>query len=124
MRNHTCPSLCVSVDAPSGICKIWRYKRKIARLRKKAGLPELYDPDDLPDPVYDPNYVQVLTDKEQIDLHYRSSQYLSTMRLAVLMPSSTEQHQFMSSQTWYRPHGTQTHRVSHPALGKKEKRER
>ncbi|KAI0723244.1 hypothetical protein C8Q76DRAFT_722203 [Earliella scabrosa] len=74
------------------ICKIWRYKRKIARLRKKAGLPELYDPDDLPDPVYDPNYVQVLTDKEQIDLHY-------------------QQHQFMSSQTWYRPHGTQTHRA-------------
>lgn len=54
-----------------GICKIWHYKRKIAKLRTKAGLPELYDPDDLPDPVYDPNYVQVLTEKEQIDLHYR-----------------------------------------------------
>ena len=56
-----------------GICKIWHYKRKIARLRKKAGLLELYDPDDLPDPVYDKNYVQVLTEKEQIDLHYRES---------------------------------------------------
>ncbi|KAI0750742.1 golgi-body localization protein domain-containing protein [Daedaleopsis nitida] len=74
------------------ICKIWRYKRKIAELRAKAGLPELYDPDDLPDPVYDPNYVQVLTEKEQIDLHY-------------------QQHQFMKSQTWYRPHGTETHRA-------------
>ena len=55
----------------AGICKIWHYKRKIAKLREKAGLPELYDPDDLPDPVYDPNYVQVLTEKQQIDLHYR-----------------------------------------------------
>ncbi|KAI0719613.1 golgi-body localization protein domain-containing protein [Cerioporus squamosus] len=74
------------------ICKIWHYKRKIAKLRQKVGLPELYDPDDLPDPVYDPNYVQVLTEKEQIDLHY-------------------QQHQFAKSQTWYRPHGTQTHRA-------------
>ncbi|KAI9001071.1 hypothetical protein BD414DRAFT_574554 [Trametes punicea] len=74
------------------ICKIWHYKRKIARLRKKAGLPELYDPDDLPDPVYDPNYIHVLSEEEQIDLHY-------------------QQHKFMESQTWYRPHGTQTHRA-------------
>ncbi|KAI0638130.1 golgi-body localization protein domain-containing protein [Trametes polyzona] len=74
------------------ICKIWHYKRKIAKLRAKAGLPELYDPDDLPDPVYDPNYIHVLTEEEQIDLHY-------------------QQHKFMDSQTWYRPHGTQTHRA-------------
>ncbi|KAL7282365.1 hypothetical protein ACG7TL_003835 [Trametes sanguinea] len=74
------------------ICKIWHYKRKIARLRRKAGLPELYDPDDLPDPVYDPNYIHVLTEEEQIDLHY-------------------QQHKFMQSQTWYRPHGTPTHRA-------------
>ncbi|KAH9853535.1 hypothetical protein C2E23DRAFT_821747 [Lenzites betulinus] len=74
------------------VCKIWHYKRKVAKLRAKAGLPELYDPDDLPDPVYDPNYIHVLTEKEQIDLHY-------------------QQHQFMASQTWYRPHGTQTHRA-------------
>ncbi|PIL37095.1 hypothetical protein GSI_00787 [Ganoderma sinense ZZ0214-1] len=74
------------------ICKIWRYKRKIARVRRRAGLLELYDPDDLPDPVYDKNHVQVLSEKEQIDLHY-------------------QQHQFMKSQTWYRPHGTQTHRA-------------
>ncbi|KAI0677562.1 hypothetical protein C8Q78DRAFT_98113 [Trametes maxima] len=74
------------------VCKIWHYKRKIAKLRQKAGLPELYDPDDLPDPVYDPNYVQVLTEDQQIDLHY-------------------QQHKFMASQTWYRPHGTQTHRA-------------
>ncbi|KAL4241910.1 hypothetical protein ABKN59_000518 [Abortiporus biennis] len=54
------------------ICKIWR--------------------DDLPDPIYDVNYVHVLTDKEQDDLHY-------------------QQLKFMDSQTWYRPHGTQTHRA-------------
>ena len=54
-----------------GICKIWHYKRKITKLRAKAGLPELYDPDDLPDPVYDPNYIHVLSEHEQIDLHYR-----------------------------------------------------
>ena len=56
----------------SGIYWIWHYKRKIRTLRKKAGLPELYDPDDLPDPIYDENYVHVLTDEEQSDLHYRA----------------------------------------------------
>ncbi|CAL1700809.1 unnamed protein product [Somion occarium] len=74
------------------ICWIWHYKRKTRKLRKEAGLPELYDPDDLPDPVYDENYVHVLTDEEQADLHY-------------------QQHKFAQSQTWYRPHGTQTHRA-------------
>jgi len=74
------------------IVKIWRYKRRIAHRRRKAGLPELYDPDDLPDPVYDANYVHVLTEEEQMDLHY-------------------QQHKFMESQTWYRPHGTETHRA-------------
>lgn len=45
----------------------------VVKLRAKAGLPELYDADDLPDPVYDPNYVHVLTEEQQIDLHYRTS---------------------------------------------------
>lgn len=62
-------------------------------LRKSAGLPPLYDVDDLPDPMYDPGYVHVLTDKEQLDLH-------------------RQQEKFRESQTWYRPHGTETHRVS------------
>ncbi|KLO18050.1 hypothetical protein SCHPADRAFT_135198 [Schizopora paradoxa] len=74
------------------ILKIWRYKKLTRRLRKKARLPELYDEDDLPDPMYDPNYVHVLTDKQQKDLHY-------------------QQQHFMKSQTWYRAHGTQTHRA-------------
>ncbi|KAK7470537.1 hypothetical protein VKT23_001962 [Stygiomarasmius scandens] len=74
------------------IAKIWHYKRKTNKLRKKAGLPQLYDADDLPDPAYDPNYVHVLTDKEQVDLH-------------------RQQVKFQYSQTWYRPHGTETHRA-------------
>ncbi|THV08448.1 hypothetical protein K435DRAFT_11158 [Dendrothele bispora CBS 962.96] len=74
------------------ITKIWYYKRKTRRLRAKAGLPQLYDVDDLPDPAYDPNYVHVLTDEEQMDLH-------------------RQQVKFQYSQTWYRPHGTETHRA-------------
>jgi len=72
--------------------KIWHYKRRTRLLREKAGLPQLYDEDDLPDPAYDPNYVHVLSDKEQADLHY-------------------QQEKFRESQTWYRPHGTETHRA-------------
>jgi len=54
-----------------GIWKIWMYKRKTIKLRVKADLPQLFDIDDLPDPVYDPNYVHVLTEEEQKDLHRR-----------------------------------------------------
>ncbi|KAK7060548.1 hypothetical protein VNI00_001314 [Paramarasmius palmivorus] len=39
------------------IGKIYHYKRLTRKLRAKAGLPQLFDPDDLPDPAYDPNYV-------------------------------------------------------------------
>lgn len=39
--------------------------------RRKAGLPDLYDNNDLPDPAYDANYIHVLTEEEQADLHYR-----------------------------------------------------
>jgi hypothetical protein len=52
--------------------KIWYYKRLTRKLRKKAGLPELYDKDDLPDPIFDPNYVHVLTDKQEYELHHRT----------------------------------------------------
>ncbi|KAJ7781130.1 hypothetical protein B0H16DRAFT_1497172 [Mycena metata] len=71
---------------------IWYYKRRTRRLRAQAGLPELFDVDDLPDPMYDPNYVHVLTDKEQKFLH-------------------RQQVKFARSQTWYRAHGTETHRA-------------
>lgn len=71
---------------------IWHYQQKTMKLRKKAGLPDLYDENDLPDEALDPNYVHVLTPKEQADLHY-------------------QQHKFALSMTWYRPHGTATHRA-------------
>jgi len=74
------------------ILKIWRYKRLTRNLRKKAGLPLLLDEDDLPDPRYDPNYVHVLTDEQQVELHLL-------------------QVQFQKSQTWYRAHGTATHKA-------------
>ncbi|KAJ7638918.1 hypothetical protein FB45DRAFT_740283 [Roridomyces roridus] len=71
---------------------IWHFKRRTRMLRAKAGLPELFDVDDLPDPVYDPNYVHVLTDEEQKKLH-------------------RQQVKFQRHQTWYRAHGTETHRA-------------
>ncbi|KAH7914214.1 hypothetical protein BJ138DRAFT_1000597 [Hygrophoropsis aurantiaca] len=74
------------------IYKIWWYKRQTRILREKAGLPQLFDIDDLPDPVYDPYYVHVLSEIEQRDLHH-------------------QQERFRKSQTWYRPHGTETHRA-------------
>ncbi|KDR83644.1 hypothetical protein GALMADRAFT_56550 [Galerina marginata CBS 339.88] len=74
------------------VWKIWRYKQKTIKLRKKAGLPQLFDVDDLPDPIYDPNFVHVLTEAEQEDLH-------------------RQQRKFQYSQTWYRAHGTDTHRA-------------
>lgn len=74
------------------IYKIWHYKHKTTKLRDKAGLPQLFDADDLPDPAYDPTFVHVLTEREQQDLHY-------------------QQVKFRESQTWYRPHGTVAHRA-------------
>ena len=79
-------------------------------------LPQLYDVDDLPDPAYDPNYVHVLTDKEQADLHKRTYARPVSGECLLLILSlhvlSLEQVKFRESQTWYRPHGTETHRVS------------
>jgi hypothetical protein len=98
----------------AGVVIIWYYKRLSRKLRKKAGLPELYDNNDLPDPIFDPNYVHVLTDKQQYELHHRTS-FLSPVHRGAASFTfyvSTEQKKFMKSQTWYRPHGTETHRVS------------
>ncbi|KAJ4478229.1 hypothetical protein J3R30DRAFT_2878497 [Lentinula aciculospora] len=74
------------------ISKIYSYKRRTRELRAKAGLLQLLDEDDLPDPIFDPNYVHVLTDEEQKDLH-------------------RQQVKFHHSQTWYKAHGTDTHRA-------------
>ncbi|KAF5333456.1 hypothetical protein D9611_002429 [Ephemerocybe angulata] len=51
------------------IWKIWKYKRLTISRRKDAGLPQLFDMDDLPDPAYDPNFVRVLSEEEHHDLH-------------------------------------------------------
>lgn len=52
-----------------GTARILHYKRLSRSLRAKAGLPPLVDENDLPDPMYDPNHVQVLSDEQQQDLH-------------------------------------------------------
>lgn len=93
----------------AGIWKIWRYKRNTIRLREQAGLPQLFDVDDLPDPMYDPNYVHVLTEQEQRDLHDRK---LFVGDACLESTLCAEQVKFQHSQTWYRAHGTETHRVS------------
>ena len=80
-------------------------------MRAKAGLPQLYDVDDLPDHAYDPNYVHVLTEAEELDLHSRMYNAVSSQqRLIYFHP---EQEKFQRSQTWYRAHGTETHRVNY-----------
>lgn len=80
-------------------------------MRAKAGLPQLLDVDDLPDPAYDPNYVHVLSDKEQKDLHKR--QFIPVrIGLTTNNGACVEQEKFQRHQTWYRAHGTETHRVS------------
>lgn len=67
-------------------------KMKDRRLRKKAGLPPIDDPDDLPDPRTIPGFQQVLSEKDQDQLRY-------------------QQDKFAKSQTWYRPHANATHRA-------------
>ncbi|TEB35642.1 hypothetical protein FA13DRAFT_1788259 [Coprinellus micaceus] len=74
------------------IGKIWRYKKLTIKRRKAAGLPQLLDLDDLPDPAYDRNFVRVLSEEEHHDLH-------------------RQQIKFAYHQTWYRAHGTETHRA-------------
>ncbi|KAG8752494.1 hypothetical protein FRC12_011920 [Ceratobasidium sp. 428] len=76
----------------AGVAKIWHYRQVTRKLRRKAGVAALIDGNDLPDPIYNPNYVHVLSEKQQNDLHY-------------------QQQQFMSNQTWYRPHETETHKA-------------
>lgn len=94
-----------------GISKIYSYKRRTRELRAKAGLPQLFDEDDLPDPVYDPNYVHVLTDEEQKDLHRRTYRSVPSVLNCSMRCYLLEQVKFHHSQTWYKPHGTGTHRV-------------
>jgi hypothetical protein len=57
-------------------------------LRAMAGLPQLFDVDDLPDRAYDPNYVHVLSDKEELDLHKRMHE-TGGLSKSLLVPSRT-----------------------------------
>ncbi|CAD6568158.1 MAG: hypothetical protein TREMPRED_004307 [Tremellales sp. Tagirdzhanova-0007] len=71
---------------------IWRRKRLITKLRVARGLAPIEDPNDLPDPKEAADYVSVLSDEYVEQLRY-------------------QQEQFAKSQTWYRPHATETHRA-------------
>lgn len=77
-----------------GIARIWHYKRLSRQLRQKAGLDPLVDENDLPDPMYDPNHVQVLSDKQQEDLHNRRCNVtpIDTRLLTVCRTRTTEVH--------------------------------
>ncbi|ORY34992.1 hypothetical protein BCR39DRAFT_515962 [Naematelia encephala] len=69
---------------------IWRLQRRTVTLRKAQGLPPIEDPNDLPDPKDAADYVSVLSDKQQEQLRH-------------------QQEAFAKSQTWYKPHATETH---------------
>lgn len=56
----------------AGIVRIWHYKSLDRKLRKKKGLPPLEDENELPDPLLDPNFTHVLTEKQQKELRIRS----------------------------------------------------
>ncbi|KAK4690078.1 hypothetical protein P7C73_g67, partial [Tremellales sp. Uapishka_1] len=71
---------------------IWKLKRLSTKLRAERDLPPIEDPDDMPDPAFDKDFVQVLSDKQQEQLHY-------------------QQEKYARSQTWYKPHATATHRA-------------
>jgi hypothetical protein len=72
--------------------EIWRLKRLTIKRRAKQGLPPIEDPNDLPDPRQQEEYVSVLNEKEQQQL-------------------DTHQQAFAKSQTWYKPHATATHKA-------------
>ncbi len=55
--------------------KILYFKDLTRKLRAKNKLEDLADDDDLPDPMYDPDYVHVLTDRQQDELHYQQQKY-------------------------------------------------
>ena len=113
-----------------GAAKIWHLRVETHKRRQAQGLPPIQDPNDLPDPKEAKDYIsvslrrylpeqrdegcdedpgtrirksgvrgramltktQVLSEKEQAELEY-------------------QQHKFATSQTWYRPHATATHRA-------------
>jgi hypothetical protein len=55
-----------------GIVRIWHFKRLDRKLRKKKSLPPLEDENELPDPLFNPNFTHVLTEQQQKELRMRS----------------------------------------------------
>ena len=50
-------------------------KRRTHIKRRKAGLPPIDDPNDIPDPKEQEDYVSVLTEKEQARLTYQQEKF-------------------------------------------------
>ncbi|KAG8816584.1 hypothetical protein FRC17_000267 [Serendipita sp. 399] len=71
---------------------ISHFDRMDQRLRRKANLPQVGDVNDIPDPLIDSEHIPMLTEKQLEKLRHH-------------------QVRFMKSQTWYRPHATDTHRA-------------
>lgn len=93
------------------IAHIVYFQRLTRKLRVNASLPaEWGDVNDIPDPLIDQEIVQVLTDNQLMKLRYRESR-----RHRCSLPCSnglyTDQVKFMKSQTWYRPHASETHKA-------------
>jgi len=79
-------------ELTSGMYVIWRLQRKVTTRRKAKGLEPIPDPNDIPDPAKQKDYVSVLSEYEQAHLQY-------------------QQEEFAKSQTWYKPHATATHKA-------------
>jgi hypothetical protein len=67
MRTSTISTVAWMFRTPD-ILRIWHYKRLDRLLRKQRGLLPLENEDDLPDPEQDPNFIHVLTEKQQAEL--------------------------------------------------------
>lgn len=64
---------------------ISKLKRRTHLKRKKLGLPPIEDPNDIPDPRDQEDYVSVLTEKEQAQLLYQQEKFAqSQVSLSVL----------------------------------------
>ena len=58
-----------------GMSIIWTLRQRVRRRRKAQALPEIDDPNDLPDSQDQLDYVSVLTEKEQEQLRYQQEAF-------------------------------------------------
>ena len=54
---------------------IWTLRQRTHRLRKKAGLPPIADPNDLEDPKDQEDYLSVLSEKDKAQLKYQQEMF-------------------------------------------------